>query len=443
MATTYQISDDTLTDFANEARRMSGTSDPLTTEEMLNIYRSSGGGGLGVQADYGQNDPTKADHIKNRPFHIEYGDTIFDEDVTIVPDTTTIGLATVPGTIFNEAADGDCYEVTFNNASYICQLYKENEGFLFGNISIYGCLLAEAFRMTIEEFITLNPDFARFVNDTGEPFFIILDAEAEAMIMSTVDEGTYHLTITKVSIKNDSRFNYLLQPDHNQNDANATNYVKNRTHFKYHGVIMYETDIITVFKDEYTPPLYEYDDADLIAGDEGDLYVVTWDGGKYDCPLTINTNMEMTYIGNGIIYLDFIVNFYSSLTGTPLNRDEVLAELPELDAFNNDTGEPFLIFIQDGIYGFITSEAGTHTCRIEGPCYRKLDKRFVPTTDALPSVSESDNGKTMVVEGGKWVASTAPTGLPEVTTDDDDKVLIVVDGVWVAGSIADGDGVAY
>jgi hypothetical protein len=61
----------------------------------------------------------------------------------------------------------------------------------------------------------------------------------------------------------------------------------------------------------------------------------------------------------------------------------------------------------------------------------------------LPSVTTSDNGKTLVVESGVWAVSNAPTGLPEITTADNDKVLMVIDGKWVAASIADGDEVAY
>ena len=46
----------------------------------------------------------------------------------------------------------------------------------------------------------------------------------------------------------------------------------------------------------------------------------------------------------------------------------------------------------------------------------------------LPSVSATDNGKALIVSGGKWTASTIPAQIPAFTADDNGKVLMVVDG---------------
>lgn len=50
----------------------------------------------------------------------------------------------------------------------------------------------------------------------------------------------------------------------------------------------------------------------------------------------------------------------------------------------------------------------------------------------LPAVTTTDNGKALMVSGGKWVASniTFPTELPAVTVEDDNDVLTVVSGAW-------------
>lgn len=50
-------------------------------------------------------------------------------------------------------------------------------------------------------------------------------------------------------------------------------------------------------------------------------------------------------------------------------------------------------------------------------------------SDTLPKVTSSDNGKALVVSGGKWTKATIAT-LPAVTAENNGSTLQVVNGAW-------------
>jgi len=55
--------------------------------------------------------------------------------------------------------------------------------------------------------------------------------------------------------------------------------------------------------------------------------------------------------------------------------------------------------------------------------------------DHLPAVTSSDNGKALLVSGGKWEKGAFPSQLPAVTSTDSGKILTVnSSGEWVAAS---------
>ena len=67
------------------------------------------------------------------------------------------------------------------------------------------------------------------------------------------------------------------------------------------------------------------------------------------------------------------------------------------------------------------------------------DKLVGAAVTELPSVSGSDNGKALLVSGGKWQKGAIPSQLPAVTAADAGKVLTVdSSGNWVAAALPSG-----
>ena len=69
-------------------------------------------------------------------------------------------------------------------------------------------------------------------------------------------------------------------------------------------------------------------------------------------------------------------------------------------------------------------------------------KKIVDTSSQdLPPVTPSDNGKVLGVDSGKWKPVSAPSGLPSVSSADEGKVLTVSNaGAWVAQMPSGGNG---
>lgn len=63
------------------------------------------------------------------------------------------------------------------------------------------------------------------------------------------------------------------------------------------------------------------------------------------------------------------------------------------------------------------------------------DKLVGAAVTELPSVSGSDNGKALLVSGGKWQKGAIPSQLPSVSGSDNGKALLVAGGQWAAGAI--------
>ena len=163
--------------------------------------------------DWNQNDSTAADYVKNRPFYTgDPVETVLVEESTVAfTENNNLYYAQFPSTF--EATVGDTYKISWDGTVYEC-VCASIEGLPgFGNFSIVG-----------------------FGSDTGEPFVMGI-MNGEGIQIFTADTSSSHtFSISRIVVpvvKIDKK--YLVQPDWNQNDETAADYVKNRTHYAQSG----------------------------------------------------------------------------------------------------------------------------------------------------------------------------------------------------------------
>lgn len=231
--------------------------------------------------------------------------------------------------------------------------------------------------------------------------------------------------------------NTQIQTDYNQNDASALDYIKNRPCYVEYNKVVFDQSFTTQLEDDLfnmyyaDSPIY-----DVNTEKPGKTIFVTAGNDIYSCNEKLIYE-ELPVFGNKIIFLES----YANATGHTI--EQIITALPEYEVFNDDSGEPFLLMILDGILMIMTRHAGTFNYKIQVDMFHMLDNNFIPDIEALPAVTTNNNGQTLTVVGGEWAVTAPPSGLPAVSTADNDKILIVVDGKWVAGSIANGDEVYY
>lgn len=176
-------------------------------------------------------------------------------------------------------------------------------------------------------------------------------------------------------------FTPSVQPDWNQNDENAIDYVKNRTHWV-------EPILETIIEEQqfYIDPSEYRLKNSVIEMVVGKKYIVTIDDVIYECTAWEDTNINETAIGDG----------------TLLGSDHV-------------EDVPFCIHLRlylDEYHWYIDYKNAdrTYTVKVEAesdePIYHQLDPRFIPNT--MPEVTTSDNGKFLRVVDGTWAAATVP-----------------------------------
>ena len=119
----------------------------VSVNDKKNIYRSkpvmnvdttgsSGGGGIGVQSDWNQNNETAADYIKNRPFYTgDTVETVFVEEST-VSFSESGGMYSAQIQSNFEATVGETYKVSWDGTVYECTCVDFNGIPFLGNLSI-------------------------------------------------------------------------------------------------------------------------------------------------------------------------------------------------------------------------------------------------------------------------------------------------------------------
>lgn len=151
-----------------------------------------------------------------------------------------------------------------------------------------------------------------------------------------------------------------IQPDWNQNDETASDYVKNRPFYMGSLVetVLVEESTVSFIENN---GLYMAELPSTFEATVGETYKVYWDGTAYECTcVDIEGNL---YIGN------------QSIRG-----------------IGSDTGEPFFMGVYNGS-GILIATADTsasHTFSINGftPEVVKIDEKYLPTipTDKLPTI---------------------------------------------------------
>ena len=169
--------------------------------------------------DWNQNDSTAADYVKNRPFYTgDPVETVLVEENTVaftLNEQSGLYIADSPSTF--EATIGETYKVYWDGTAYECVCALFQSLLAIGNLSIAGV-----------------------GSDTGEPFLMVV-SNGEVIQIGTADTSSSHtFSISRTDVpvvKIDKK--YLVQPDWNQNDETAADYVKNRTHYEESGYIDY------------------------------------------------------------------------------------------------------------------------------------------------------------------------------------------------------------
>ena len=281
----------------------------------------------GVQPDWNQNDDTKPDYVKNRPFYTgdPKEDVLFNGSFVF----TIIGMGPMGerGT-YNGVTDfspeiGQTYQVSWDGAVYSCVGTEYNSLIALGNLSIMN-----------------------FGSDTGEPFLMTFGTGSINIYTHPV--GSSHtISIGKTVVP-------VVQID--------PKYIRD----------MYYTDnpVEKVLVEESTATftenngLYMADFPSTFKATVGEIYKVSWDGTVYECIGVAVSESSALFIGNlSIIGM-------GSDTGEPFS----------IGVFNGE-----------GIRIATTDTSASHTFSISGMLVSvvKIDPKYLPMPIPFKPVDKS------------------------------------------------------
>lgn len=307
-----------------------------------------------VQPDWNQNDDTKPDYVKNRPFYT--GDPVetvlVEESTATFTENSGLYMAEFPSTF--SATVGEIYNISWDGTVYECTCVTVSEmPFSFiGNLSIIGA-----------------------GSDTGEPFLAgVANGKGISILTSdTSDSHTFSISKTVVPVvKIDEKYLPDVRSDWNVNDETSLSYVKNRPFYTgdpVETVLLEETTVrFSQNGGIYVGRLSPYTGS---FPDEGKIYDVNWDGSIYQCPC---------YLDGSILTLGVL--------GNP---------------------DPFSIaFLADSSsLGIVTKTANSHTISISGFIDEivKIDKKYLPELPKLPYMAEENPTGTGAFSLNRMVGS--------------------------------------
>ena len=205
--------------------------------------RAGGGnGGSNVQSDWNQNDATKPDYVKNRPFYTETVETVLVEESTVsFADAGGAYGAQVQSTFV--ATVGEAYKVYWDGSAYECTCADFNGYPAIGNLSIAGA-----------------------GSDTGEPFVMMVNNGVGMEIVSTDTSASHTFSISgfvKEVVKIDPKY---IRDMYYTGDPVETAVVEESTaSFADDGNGLYTAKIPATFE-----------------ATVGETYKVSWDGTVYE-----------------------------------------------------------------------------------------------------------------------------------------------------------------
>lgn len=220
--------------------------------------------------NWDQNDPTQGDYIKNRTHYETSNKTV------LIPETTKSSASVNKSILFDETAldwtlgnkvnvifDGNKYEATCINNSddwYEYRFYTSETGYIgfWENGAIYSDDKNFDFSIGVEH---------TFEVYTGEAIVKQLD---EKFIPDTIARTTY------VDEQISGAISEIPQPDWNQNDETASDYIKNKPFIECYTVLSSLYVVVDQYGEDYYMSKMTYEDKEYIVLFDGVEYVTTF-----------------------------------------------------------------------------------------------------------------------------------------------------------------------
>lgn len=165
-----------------------------------------------------------------------------------------------------------------------------------------------------------------------------------------------------------------VQPDWNQNDPTAADYIKNRTHY-----------------DEQTVIEWDGDTTGLV-GANGVLYKVS-----DVIPAKSDVLGGTITLSNGSA-----ITITPDMTGMTDGDSFTIAEFALIIASAGVFSDKGFSFTETGIY--FMSGSNVHTSKLVYGSTKTIDPKYLPSDAVLPYVTAADNGKVLKVVNGVWTA---------------------------------------
>ena len=227
--------------------------------------------GSATQPDWNQNDDTRPDYVKNRPFYAgDPVETVLVEETTIPFEDTTRGFYAGGFESTFSPIVGETYKVSWDGTVHECTCEVFNDLPVIGNLSIPG-----------------------FGSDSGEPFIIVLEDIGTIRIATQNTSASHTISISGIVtpvVKIDPK--YIRDMYYTADPVETVFVEESVVTFEDSG----EGPYFTIFESTFVPTV-------------GETYKVSWDGSVYE-----STCLEL---GRGLAIGNLSIKGEGSDTGEP------------------------------------------------------------------------------------------------------------------------------